>query len=195
MRGVTAAILEKLADGAWGVEVVVETILASPPGTSLSTMLYRMDRSMANIERIRIDLALRKQIRSTISVLKKEGLVAKSGAKEGRRIWLTHKGQKRWEKIKKRQGDPLPKRSYRALPGATLLFISFDIPESERHKRQWLCYVLEKAGFRRIQKSVFAGKMKVPRELVEDLVRLHLEGAVEIVAITRSGTLRSRSLG
>lgn len=192
MRGVTRFLLEKLADGAWGIEAMVEIMLSTPRGSSFGHMHRNMDRVISNIERRRIDAALKKQIRSTVAALEAQGIVAAQGG-TNRILRLTAQGRKRWKKMKE-SGYSFPQPRYVAEKSSHLILVIFDIPERERRKRQWLCTALDSLGFLRIQKSVFAGKAAMPEAFAADLAKLHLERAVEMLVVTKAGTLRHRVL-
>ena len=117
------------------------------------------------------------------SKLKREGLVKRTP----RGIWrLTQKGIDWSRAIAKR----LPARTYAVQPSRELTLIIFDIPERERQKRVWLRAVLKRLRFRMLQKSVWIGKVQLPEEFLDDLKRLRLLPYVEILLITKTGSIR-----
>src|SRR3990167_838001 len=70
-----------------------------------------------------------------------------------------------------------------------LIIVIFDIPERERRKRAWLRLALKNIGLKLIQRSVWMGKVKIPKEFLDDIRELHLVNFVEIFEITKSGSL------
>jgi len=61
--------------------------------------------------------------------------------------------------------------------------------------RDWLRYVLlHQLGMKQVHQSVYIGKIKLPEELVKDIVRYELDEHIEIFEMTKSGTLRQRNL-
>ena len=70
-----------------------------------------------------------------------------------------------------------------------LIIVIFDIPERERRKRAWLRLALKNIGLKLIQRSVWMGKVQIPKEFLDDIRELHLVNFVEIFEITKSGSL------
>lgn len=84
-------------------------------------------------------------------------------------------------------------RSYRKdgnADGNELKIIAFDIPEKFRRKRNWLRKTLAGFGFTMLQKSVWAGKAALLHEFIEDLDTLSLTPYIEILAVTKTGSLK-----
>lgn len=133
----------------------------------------------------------RQRLYSIIFWLKKDGLIKKNLESK----WvLTQKGKERKDRILDRMRNLLPKASYAVLPSSDWKIIIFDIPEKEKRKREWLRSALKNLGFKMLQKSVWIGKLNVPESFINDLSRLGILSAVEILAITRSGSLRRVSI-
>ena len=70
------------------------------------------------------------------------------------------------------------------------MIVVFDVPEKERRKRDWLRSVLKRLELKMVQKSVWIGKVKIPKELLDDLFNLKLLDYVEIFEVSKSGSLR-----
>lgn len=81
---------------------------------------------------------------------------------------------------------PEPEKSDR------LTIVSYDIPENRRQYRDWTREILARLGFKKMQRSVWIGKIKLPINFIADLTRFGLEKYVEIFEITKTGTLRHR---
>ncbi len=68
--------------------------------------------------------------------------------------------------------------------------VLFDIPEKESAQRAWLREVLKNLKFTMLQKSVWVGNSSLPEEFMNDLRARGIDKFVEILAVTKSGTLR-----
>ena len=109
------------------------------------------------------------------------------------RFTLSKRGGEKFAALKKKMAHLLPRRMYTTEPSNDVCIVSFDIPERERRKRDWLRAALANSGFRMIHKSVWLGKGKLSREFIEDLNALRLLPCVHIFAVTRRGTIARMS--
>jgi CRISPR/Cas system-associated endoribonuclease Cas2 len=73
--------------------------------------------------------------------------------------------------------------------GKKVVIVAFDIPEKDRWKRHWIRMALLNMGMRHIQKSVWIGKVLIPKDFLERLETLKLIEYVEIFSIDKFGTL------
>lgn len=121
--------------------------------------------------------------------LKKEGLIAESGEKSGA-VHLTTLGKRKLKGLKELKKISLPRPDYRAERASVFTIITFDIPEPEKRKREWLRAVLKNLGFSFVQKSVWLGRIKLPEDFLNDLKRLGLINFVEIFQVTKTGSLK-----
>lgn len=122
--------------------------------------------------------------------LKRDGLIKKSMQDDKAFIQLTIKGLKHIEILKDRKENSLPNVNYSNNKGGQFIIITFDIPETERRKRNWLRSVLKNLGFQFVQKSVWIGKVKIPIDFLNKLKELNLTNFVEIFEISKTGTLK-----
>lgn len=83
----------------------------------------------------------------------------------------------------------MPNPSYVKEDDRRSTIVAFDVPERFKEKRHWLRSVLKNLGLRMVQKSVWLGKVKIPREFIDDLKKLKILDFVEIFGITKGGTL------
>ena len=86
-------------------------------------------------------------------------------------------------------GLPNPGSGASSTPPAVII-VSFDVPERERRKRDWLRDALRNLGLRMVHKSVWIGKQKLPREFLADLARLRLTDFIEVFEVGKQGSLR-----
>ncbi len=123
--------------------------------------------------------------------LKKDGLIEKAKRQKPVLLRITAKGEKILGLLTKRKNATLPSFSYKNdLPkNDKLILVIFDIPESERRKRSWLRSALKNMKFNLIQKSVWIGKVNIPKDFLFDLKKLNLIDFVEIFEISKTGSL------
>ena len=125
------------------------------------------------------------QFYSLLNKLKNQGFIKKEG-KNKKTIWsITQKGLEKLKIIKeKKLNIDYPKEK-----GDKLIIITFDIPEQEKHKREWLRSVLVALDFKLLQKSVWIGKTKIPSDFLNDLKDQKMLNYVHIFKISKSGTI------
>ena len=180
----TGAVLEYLLEGAATLADIAMVMLEAPYGTSASGFEYRLQQKRRARDRRVLDAAALERARSFIAYLKRDGLIEGS-AKSFR---ITAAGRKKLAAIVQwfRKRPVVP----RGEAGECAIVVSYDIPERMRAVRKWLYGALTATGLYPVQKSVFVGKRKIPRELIAHIRRMRLEQYVEIFEVTKSGTLR-----
>ncbi len=167
-------------------------IFTLPYGTSYSRMNYLIEKRRRRDEALEEHFGTRQAKRrfdDLIYRLKKDGLVCGVKKEKGIFLGLTNKGKSILEKFRADKKESLPIARYSNQDDKTLKIIIFDIPEQEKRKRDWLRSALKNLKFEMLQKSVWAGKTKLPGEFMEDLKRMNLLSCVEIFAVNRSGSL------
>lgn len=130
------------------------------------------------------------RVRRLVQALKKDGLLmSERQGKEARyaltakgRAWLSEKGSTDLIFLKGKK--------YASEPSERVTIIAYDIPHWARNKRDWLRARIMGMGFHFLQRSVFLGKIKIPRDFMDDLEDLGISEYVEIFEITKEGTLR-----
>ena len=187
-RTSTERIFEFLMDGAATSLYLFTAIVASPYGASQKQMerkFWELQERGSGKIRAEDFARRRNNFYSLLSHLKKDGLLESKNGK-----WsITSPGKGKYKSILKR----LPLAQYKKEQDPNLKIVIFDIPEKERYKRDWLRGRLLGMNFKMLQKSVWAGKVKLPKEFIEDLRDLKLIRYVEIFAVTKSGSLRNLS--
>lgn len=183
---VTKAILDIIGETSGDTNFIFDiffTDYATSYGRLRGARKYSKPRPPVNLDPKEIEL---QRFYRMLWSLKKQGLIIKSKNK-----WVrTSKGRERCRRILERWRNLLPRRNYNAEPSEELKLVIFDIPEKERRKRVWLRSALNHLGFKRLQKSVWDGKVMIPEEFLNDLRKMHLLQCVEIFAITKTGSLR-----
>ena len=190
----TLKLLELISESAGEVGDLLGAFLASGYGASVS----RMEYNLANARRKRGNSAekrkeffkLQRRYYNLLSWLKEDDLVAEKRKRNSKFFELTPKGWLKLEDLKSRRESSLPRPKYSKLIGEKLVIVTFDIPEPESRKRYWLRSVLKNIDFEMLQKSVWIGKVKIPKELLEDLHKLIISQFVDIFEVSRRGSLR-----
>jgi len=122
--------------------------------------------------------------------LKRSGLI-KEKTKEGNKFFsLTQKGKIKLSQLKKNSRERLPEIIYQKAKSNKFTIVIFDIPETEKRKRSWLRVALGNLGFKMIQKSVWLGKVKIPKRFLDNLFQFKLVDFVEIFEISKTGSLK-----
>ncbi len=197
MRGkIMFKILEAIGETGEGAADCIDAFLRAGYGASLRGMQYELSKiENARARRMaeeREEKLLRERLRVMLHRLRKSKLVIEDEQIPGR--WkITPQGNAVLESLRKNEmkhGIMPEIFSYHSEPSVHLVIVVFDIPEKERSKRDWLRTALKHLGFKILQKSVFIGKRKIPKELLNDLKRCALIHAVDIFAISKTGSLR-----
>lgn len=182
-------ILEFLAEGGQMISDLL-FIFTMPYGTSYS----QMDSLIAERQGIRAKKTIKKEKKQNfydfLYRLRKDRLIMEAKKDKGCFVKITSKGKEILKGLRLKKANALPTASYKTENDNLLKIIIFDIPEEERRKRDWLRSALKRLEFNMLQKSVWAGKIKLPQEFLVDLDKLNLLPCVEIFAISRTGSLK-----
>lgn len=126
--------------------------------------------------------------RKYLSKLKNQGFILENNSDQ---IYLSNKGKK---KLKSFQNSfPLNKDLYKKKIGERVVVVSYDVPIAFNKERNILRDMLRTLGLNLIHKSVWVGKVLLPERFVADLNRLGIMDYVEILEVTKSGTLKSKN--
>jgi len=125
---------------------------------------------------------------STLSRLKKDGLVSKTKNESGTFWKITAKGKTRQKKEKGRIMWTSKVRK-----SSVVTIVSYDIPETLRGNRIWLLGTLKLLGLALVHKSVFAGAVQLPKEFLSELGRRDILDYIHIFEVTKRGTLKEVS--
>lgn len=181
------AVLTRLGETVCTLAELTDAYLIAGYGASPSKIRYIQETGRRARAQARDEEITRTRSAKFIYKLKRDGLIQEQQQKEGNVLYqLTRKGREKLHALMIRK----PQR-YRPLPSDSYVIVIFDIPEPERRKRVWLRWMLRDMGFSLVQKSVWMGKVKIPREFVNDLTTLRLNEYVQIFEARRLGTLSS----
>ncbi len=186
---ITIKILEYLLETAGSASDVVAGILRAGYGASSSRMDYfiRLHRETREKEAREYTEYLRakKKYHVFLSRLKSQGLIAEKEKK----LSLTPRGLLKLKNLKNYISRRLDVPNYQISNEKAIVIVTFDVPEREKHKRVWLRGVLKQLQFRMVQRSVWLGRCKLPKEFINDLYSMKLIDYVEVFQVTKSGTL------
>lgn len=187
------AVLDALEDGVTEIADLFIAFLNAGYGASLG----QIQREKSRLESLNIDARIEREAKRKFSKiiysLKQDGLIREEKRKGIKTFLLTTQGNKKREKLRKRI-KALPYLDYPKPTGSSIILISYDVPEKERHKRDWTRRAMDALGFQPVHESVFVGKGRLPKRFLDDLYELRLMGHLEIMEISKKGTLRKMSL-
>ena len=123
-----------------------------------------------------------------LSKLKSEGIILENSSKQ---IYLSEKGKKKLNNFQ--NSLSLNKDLYKKKTGEKVVVVSYDIPIAFNRERNILRDILKMLGFNLIHKSVWVGKVLLPERFVADLSKLGILDYVEILEVTKNGTLKSKN--
>lgn len=197
MKGETTLnILEAVGDLGTAVSDVFGAILNSGYSASYGKLNHEISKRQFERSVKRLNMEEKREAKakfnSMLYKLERDELIIK-GTKTNRDnpiLKLTLKGKSRLNLLRNRKTNALPVLSYEKSTTDKFVIIIFDIPEKIRRKRNWLRSALENLGLKMIQKSVWMGKIKLPKTFLEDLKKLELIDFVEIFEITKTGSLK-----
>ncbi len=131
-----------------------------------------------------IEREKRRNLQKYISKLKSQGLIAESSSNQ---IILSRKGEEKLETLRKNK--ILDKNSYQKNPGDKVIIVSYDLPTAFNKERDTLRDILKVLGFQMIHKSVWVGKIKIPKKFVLAVEKLGILKFIEILEVSKNGTL------
>ena len=178
-------ILEMIERSAFTAADILEVLFASRQEVYRRMHSNQRKYRESFVEKIKED----QKFYNLLNYLQRKGLVKKE--KSGTNfIWkITRRGEEKLEKLKERllkrperKTDPIQKTK-------KVIILSFDIPEYDRKKRDWLRETLKGLGYKMVHKSVWIAKIELPIEFLEDLRRHHLLNYIHIFSINQKGTI------
>ncbi|MBM4387396.1 MAG: hypothetical protein FJ088_06620 [Deltaproteobacteria bacterium] len=195
MKGaILLKVLERLVEGVGEFTDLFAAMVEAGYGASPTRMEYvlRENRRLAARSREKTEREMRamRRYRVLLSSLKRDGLIEEHVSKFGRAFTVTKKGIAKLSALRKKITKKFPSVRYERETSDTVTIVTFDVPEKERRKRDWLRAVLKNLKFTMVHKSVWMGKVAIPRAFLADIKRLRLAEFVEIFQVTKTGSLR-----
>lgn len=189
---ITLKILEVISNTVKTSADIIDVILSSGYGASYAKLDYEFRKR----ERKRSEGEIRKQriqnYYNTLYKLKKDNLIITKTKNKKTFLAITSAGREKIKNLKQQtqKNKTIPGKYYPKEAASNFTIVVFDIPEKERRKRDWLRETLSNIGFSMIQKSVWIGKVKIPKEFLNDIFKLKIESCVEIFEINKTGSLK-----
>ncbi|PIU99013.1 CRISPR-associated endonuclease Cas2 [Candidatus Wolfebacteria bacterium CG03_land_8_20_14_0_80_36_15] len=191
---ISLKILEFIGSLVIGAGDLLVTFLNANYGASFRKLEYELSKRQKERDRKspqeEIQREAKQKYYNLIYKLKRSGLI-KEKTKEGNKFFsLTQKGKIKLSQLKKNSRERLPEIIYQKAKSNKFTIVIFDIPETEKRKRSWLRVALGNLGFKMIQKSVWLGKVKIPKRFLDNLFQFKLVDFVEIFEISKTGSLK-----
>jgi len=178
-------ILDMLENAAMSMVDITDVFLSAGYGASMSKIDYEFSKK----ENARVDYKIKKiqkrQLEQYIYKLKKDGLLNEDPRGKMR---LTLLGKDKMTKLRKNK--LLDKNYFQKENGSKVIIVSYDLPISFNRERDLLRGVLLALGFNKIHQSVWVGKVKIPTSFLHDLKILGILRFVEILEVTKQGSLK-----
>ena len=165
-----------------------QAVLRAGYGASMG----KIDREYRKIDEKRHSYQIQREkkryLQKYLHKLKKQGLISENSLNQ---ITLSKKGKHKLNSL--RDKKILNKNSYKEQPGEKVIIISYDLPTPFNKERDILREILKMLGFNMIHKSVWVGKVKIPKEFIFAVERLGILKFVEILEVTKNGSLHQFS--
>ena len=78
---------------------------------------------------------------------------------------------------------------YEKKKAASSIIVSFDIPEKEKSKRNWLRSVLRNLDYEMLHESVWIGTNKLPKDFMEEYRHMNMTKYIHIFSVVKKGTI------
>lgn len=181
-------ILSVLQEKTFTIIDLADVFVSSGYGANINKIEYEFDKKNKKRVSNQIDKEKIRNIKKYLSKLEKDGLIIKNSLGK---IDLTYKGKSKLNVFKK--SFLLNKNKYKKEKSNNVIVISYDIPIAFNKERNILRDMLRYLDFNLIHKSVWVGKTKLPKEFIIDLEKLGILDYLEILEVTKNGSLKSRS--
>ncbi len=184
--GLLLRVLDMLSEGAVELAEIAEVLMTSSYGTSARGLEYAMRKKRAQRAYRTTHSQDRQRAWNMLHRLRRDKLIL-----ERRDLFsLSKKGRCKLASLLAKSAIRRI-ADYQAIPSAELIMVSFDIPEAQRAKRNWLRLVLKHMGFSKIHASLWTGHKKLPRDFIDALAHMEIASHVEIFTVEKNGSLKA----
>ncbi len=142
----------------------------------------------------------RRRFNTMIYRLHSQGLIAKDEKRSNSIISITKKGIEKSGMLGKgaKPNKELAyahrtPRKYKKIRSASSILVSFDIPEKEKGKRDWLRNVLRNLDFKLLHQSTWIGSNALPEDFLEDCRKMRMIKYLHIFSVIKKGTIGEQS--
>ena len=143
-------------------------------------LIQKQKKKIHDLQLRESNARVRQRYMNLLSYLRRHQLIKEEMHKNGKLVRITPTGLRKLSFLEERLKRALPNAIYRAQAGNKFVIVMFDIPEKEKWKREWLRKTLHAMGLKLIQKSVWIGKIQLPKEFLNDLRKYRLVEYIEI---------------
>jgi len=179
-------ILDFIEDTSLNMTDITMAILSAGYGASMGKIDREYEVLARDRDTYRINRDKKRRLQIYLSKLKSEGLIAENSSNK---TILSLEGKKKLNFLRKRK--ILNKDSYTKEIGDRMIIVSYDIPMPFNKERAILRDILRRLGFNIVHKSVWIGKVKLPKEFILAVGELGIHEFIEILEVTKSGGLKS----
>ncbi|HDH31743.1 MAG TPA: CRISPR-associated endonuclease Cas2 [Candidatus Wolfebacteria bacterium] len=187
-------MLETIEHFTFGMAELFGAFLDAGYGASYNKIQHQTSKRRNNNDWLNREIELKRKAKqrhyNLIYSLKKDNLIEEKINGDKKFFTITKKGRDKLLLLINKNKKMLPAASYQKEKSDKFIIITFDIPETEKTKREWLRVVIKNLGFKMIQKSVWIGQIKIPKEFLDDLLKLRLVDFIEIFEISKTGSLK-----
>ncbi len=177
-------ILDFLQDRTFDMVDFSKAFLKAGYGASLSELDYKFMKENRKRKKYQLERYRKRHLQKYIYKLKKEGFISQNEEKE---FSLSVKGDERLKVLQRHK--ILDKNSYKKIKSNRVVIVSYDLPNLFNRERDMLRDVLRALGFKMVHKSVWVGKVKFPKSFILGLEKLKILDFIEILEVTKNGTL------
>ena len=175
----TKTVLAHLAENS---PLLIDVLIPRHPRSRLARALIGLDdRRYSSVK------TAKHTVSTLLCRLRKEGLVASTGSTRSTEWTITAEGKRKLQETSQKTftitDSELPPEDN------IVRLVSFDIPETQRKKRDWLRTTLVACDYDVLHKSVFIGKRPLPEGVIEEIRMLNLMPYVHIAGLDRNGTM------
>jgi hypothetical protein len=179
-------ILDFLEDSSMAAADFFIAFLAAGYGASIGEMEYQQAIRGRTRSKYQIDRAKKRNLQKYIYTLKSQGFIIE---KSNGQLAVSSAGRKKLGLLEGNRA--LDEKLYKKQPSDKVTIISYDIPIAFNRERDKVRGLLKLLGFQMIHKSVWVGKVKLPKQFIIALEKLGILPYVEILEVSKNGTLRS----
>ncbi len=185
MRGeIVYKILDTLEDAVMTNVDFWHAVLRAGYGASMGKIDREYRKVSENTHSYQIEREKKRHLQKYLYKLKNQGLIEENSFEQ---IKLSAKGKKKLNHLKKNK--MLNKNSYQKQAGDRVIIVSYDLPTPFNKERDILRDILKVLGFNMIHKSVWVGKVKIPKEFIIAIEKLDILKFIEILEVTKNGSL------
>lgn len=190
MKGnLTRRLLEAIENRDITATDLLGAFLSAGYGASRSRIEYIARQNNRTRKRDMAMYAQKQKYYNLISRLQRDGLIEKSEVRGTKTVSITTKGRGLLSESRNRANQRFSATNLAMEKSEHPIIIIFDIPERKRRSRKFLREALKTIGFRILQKSVWIGEIKIPKELIVYLRSMSIIDYIHIFEVNSLGSL------